>query len=296
MKMQHFLFLMLINFAWGFNIVPTKWALMDVPPMTAAAVRFVLVALMCLPWLKWVPGQGKMIAGAALATGVFMFGLNNLAFATAQNVSALAIAGQLGVPFSLILAIVFLGERIHWPRMAGILLSFAGVAWFSFDPRAFSDITPLLLTCAAAFSYAIGTLFLRQIKDVHALTIQGWIAVIAILPLTVLSVIFEPGAIAALPHAPMRAFASMLFSAIAASMIGHAGLSWLLQRYTISVISPLTLIAPLIGVFFGVVLLDTPLTNKMIEGGLVTLLGVLIITVRTAKRSPKPPKPVSTLS
>jgi O-acetylserine/cysteine efflux transporter len=296
MRAPHLLFLMLINLAWGFNIVPTRLALLDVPPMTAAAVRFVLVAVMCLPWLKWVPGQGKMIAGAALTNGVLMFGFNNIAYATAHNVSALAIAGQLGVPFSLILAIVLLGERIHWPRVIGIILSFAGVAWFSFDPKAFQDVTPLLLSVGGAFAYAVGTLFLRQIKDVHALTIQGWIAVLAVPALLALSMIFEPGALVALPHAPLQAQVSLLFSAVAASMIGHAGLSWLLQRYTISVISPLTLLAPLIGVFFGVTILDTPLSAKMIQGGIVTLLGVAIITVRTAQRSPKPPKPVSTLT
>jgi O-acetylserine/cysteine efflux transporter len=295
MRLPHFLFLMLINLAWGFNIVPTRWALEEMPPFTAAALRFVLVGLACLPWLKIVPGQGKMILGSALATGVMMFSLNNIAFATAHNVSALAIAGQLGVPFSLIMAVLFLGERISWPRILGIVLAFAGVAWFSFDPRAFADVMPLLLVAGASFFYALGTIFLRQIKDVHVLTIQAWVAVIAVPPLLLLSLVVEPGAIAELPDASTKAWLSVVFSAIASSIIGHAGLAWLLQRYSISLISPLTLIAPLLGVMFGVLVLETPLSAKMIQGGIVTLIGVLIITIRTAQKSPKPPKPVSTL-
>ncbi len=295
MRMPHLLFLMLINVAWGFNIVPTRWALESVPPLTAAAVRFMLVGVMCLPWLKPVPGQGKMILGVALASGVVMFGLNNIAFATAHNVSALAIAGQLGVPFSLILAIVFLGERISWPRLVGIILSFAGVAWFSFDPKAFQDVTPLLMICCGSFAYDVGTIFLRQIKDVHALTVQAWIAVISVPPLLALSLLMEPGAVQQLPLAPASAWMSMFFSAVAASIIGHAGLAWLLQRYSVSLISPLTLLAPLLGVMFAVTILGTPLSAKMIQGGIVTLIGVLIITVRTAQRSKKPPKPTSTL-
>jgi O-acetylserine/cysteine efflux transporter len=87
----------------------------------------------------------------------------------------------------------------------------------------------------------------------------------------------------------------LLFSAVAASIVGHAGLSWLLQRYPVSTISPLTLLSPLLGVGFAVAFLHTPLTAKMIEGGLVTLLGVAIIAFRTAQRSPSPPKSVSTL-
>jgi O-acetylserine/cysteine efflux transporter len=295
MRAPHFLFLMLINLAWGFNIVPTRWALEEMPPFAAAALRFALVGLACLPWLKIVPGQGKMILAASLASGVMMFSLNNIAFATAHNVSALAIAGQLGVPFSLIMAVLFLGERISWPRIIGILLAFAGVAWFSFDPRAFADIMPLVLVAGASFFYALGTIFLRQLKDVHVLTIQAWVAVIAVPPLLLLSLVFEPGAIQALPEASTKAWLSVVFSGIASSIIGHAGLAWLLQRYSISLISPLTLIAPLLGVMFGVLVLNTPLSAKMIQGGIVTLIGVLIITVRTAQKSPKPPKPVSTL-
>jgi O-acetylserine/cysteine efflux transporter len=236
-----------------------------------------------------------MILAASLFSGVMMFSLNNIAFATADNVSALAIAGQLGVPFSLIMAVLFLGERISWPRMLGIVLAFAGVAWFSFDPRAFADVMPLLLVTGASFVYALGTIFLRQIKDVHVLTIQAWVAINAVPPLLLLSLVVEPGAMTALPDASAKAWLSVVFSAIASSIIGHAGLAWLLQRYSISLISPLTLIAPLLGVMFGVLVLETPLTAKMIEGGIVTLIGVLIITVRTAQKSSKPPKPVSTL-
>jgi O-acetylserine/cysteine efflux transporter len=293
MKPSHLVFLMLVNLAWAFNIVPTRWALEEVPPFMAAALRFALVGLICLPWLKKTPGQGKLILATALVNGFLMFSFNNLAFATAHNVSALAIAGQLAVPFSLILAIVFLGERIAWPRVFGIVLSFAGVAWFSFDPRAFADITPLLLITAGAFFYATGTLFLRQIKDVHVLTIQAWVAVLSFLPLLLISLLVEPDALGQVQAASGRAYVSMVFSAVAASIVGHAGLAWLLQRYPVSLISPLTLMSPLLGIFFAVTVLGTPLSSKMIQGGLVTLLGVAIITVRTAQRSPKPPKPAT---
>ncbi len=295
MKVPHLLFMLLINIAWGFNIVPTRLALEHVPPLTAAAARFALVALLCLPWLKPVPGQWKLILFAGLFGGILMFAFNNLAYSTAHNVSALAIASQLGTPISLLLAIVFLGERISWPRGLGILLSFAGVAWFSFDPKAFEDIRPLLLLCVGSCAYAAAMLYLRQIKNVHALTVQGWIAVVSILPLFGLSLLAEPAGLQKLGQAPMVAYSSLLFSALAASIIGHAGLGWLLQRYSISVISPLTLLSPLLAVGFAAVMLDTPVTARMIQGGLVTLVGVLIITVRTAQRSPDPPKPVSSL-
>jgi len=59
--------------------------------------------------------------------------------AVSTNVSALAIAGQLGAPFSLILAIIFLGERVHKYRIAGMALAFAGVVMIVFDPNAVNE-------------------------------------------------------------------------------------------------------------------------------------------------------------
>jgi O-acetylserine/cysteine efflux transporter len=264
---------------------------MEVPPITAAVIRFVMVGLICLPWIKPLGPQWKLIVAYGLSTGALMFGLMNIAYAIADNVSALAIAGQLSVPISLILGIIFLGERIKAPRLIGIALSFAGVAWFSFDPAAFKDMTPLLLAVAAAGAYAVGNLFQRQIKGTHVLSMQAWLAIISIPPLLILALIMEPTGLAMIPHFSAKAWGSMIFSAVFASIIGHAGISYLLQKYPISVISPLTLLAPIFGVFFGVLVLDTPLTDKMLQGGFITLIGVAIITVRTAKLSPKPPTP-----
>jgi drug/metabolite transporter (DMT)-like permease len=43
--------------------------------------------------------------------------------ALSGNMSSVAIAAQLGVPFATLLSIGFLGERIHWRRWLGIGMS-----------------------------------------------------------------------------------------------------------------------------------------------------------------------------
>ena len=45
-------------------------------------------------------------------------------------------------------------------------------------------------------------------------------------------------------------------------------------------LSPITLLSPLFGVFFGVTLLDDHLTTRMLAGGAVTLIGVFIVVMR----------------
>ena len=72
--------------------------------------------------------------------------------------------------------------------------------------------------------------------------------------------------------------------AFASSLVGHAGIYYLLQRYEVSTTAPLTLLAPIFTVGFSVTLLGDVLTERMIIGAVVALIGVLIVTVRQAQK------------
>ena len=62
--------------------------------------------------------------------------------------------------------------------------------------------------------------------------------------------------------------------------IGHAGMYYLLQRYDVSVTSPLTLMAPIFGIMSGVIFWGDQLGLRFWIGGGLALLGVLIIGLR----------------
>ena len=284
MKPLHILFLLVINLFWGFNIVPVKLSLDITPPLTASLIRMSFVALLCAPALRWWPGQMGNVFGYAITGGALMFSFINAGIALASNVSAISIAGQLGVPFSLILAIIFLGERIGVYRIIGIVLAFAGVALLSFDPHVFDEREALLLSAISSLCYAIGSLFVRRMHGVGALSLQGWMALISLPILVVLSMVFEPGALQQMPNLPWQAYGYQLASAIMASLIGHAGYTWLLQRYSVATIAPMTMLSPVIAVGCGVLIFGNVLTLELIGGGLITLLGVGIITLRNAQK------------
>jgi O-acetylserine/cysteine efflux transporter len=268
---------------WAFNIVAIEYSVEVVPPLTAVCIRYVMVLAVCLPWLRWLPGRMVTIAITGVVAGALFFGLGGIAFAVTDNVSALAVAGQLGVPFSLILAVLFAGETIRWRRMTGIALAFAGVAVLTFDPAIVDERLGLALTVAASFLWAVGSLLFRGLKGVSPLTIHAWLAVVSIPLLAIASMNFEPGALARVGSIPPATFGWLAYSAVGASVIGHAGMSWLLQRYPVSVMSPLTLPTPLMSIVIAVVLLGNPVTPQLVIGGLITLVGIAIITLRTAR-------------
>ena len=94
----------------------------------------------------------------------------------------------------------------------------------------------------------------------------------------------ETGQLEIIESANLLAWAGIFYVAFASSLVGHAGIYYLLQRYEVSQTAPLTLLAPLFTVFFGVMLLDDTITTRMIIGGLVSLVGVLIVNIRQARK------------
>jgi O-acetylserine/cysteine efflux transporter len=62
--------------------------------------------------------------------------------------------------------------------------------------------------------------------------------------------------------------------------VAHTGWYYLVSRYPVTSLSPLTLLSPLFGVVFGVTLLHDHLTVRMLIGGAITLVGVFIVLLR----------------
>jgi O-acetylserine/cysteine efflux transporter len=288
MKPIHIAFILLIDILWAFNIVAIKESVLAMPPLLSVGLRYGIVLLVCATSLRIVEGRMRLVLLTAFVTGALQFGLGGYGYQVATNLSALAIAGQLGVPLSLILAILIDGERIAWKRTVGILLAISGVTLLVFDPRIVDERLGILLTCGASICWASGNLLFKRLTGIPVLTLYGWQAVVSLPTLLLASALFEPGGIAGLPQVPLTAFGWILYSAIAASLVGHAGMSWLVQRYPVTLITPFTLPTPLLAVLFATLAYGTPVTPVMLLGGALTLAGVAIITLRTAKKSVEP--------
>lgn len=288
MTPPHLALILLIDLIWAFNIVAVKIAVDDAGPLTAVTLRYVIVLAACLPWLRWLPGRMKTILITGVVAGALFMGLGALSFGLATNVSALAIAGQLGVPFSLILAVVIYRERIRLPRITAIVLSFLGVAVMGFDPAIARESIAVWLTVGAALSWAAGNLLFRNLTGVNVLTIHAWLALVSVPLLAATAMVFEPGGFAQIGSLKPSTWGWLAYSALLSSLLGHGGMSWLFQRYPVATVSPLTLPTPLLSVIIAVIVFGNPITAQMIIGGVLTLAGVAIITLRTAQARDNP--------
>lgn len=284
MKFRDTLFAILIAGVWGFNFIATKWAVEDFPPLFANGLRFLAVFIVLCPFLRLVPGKMRPLIVTALTLGVVHFGLLFWGMSLAGGVGSVAIASQLNVPFTTILGILILKEKVGWPRVFGISISFVGVMLLGFDPVIFSYWDAIMTIVTAAFVYAVSAVMMRQLREIPAVTVQAWVALAGMLGSFLISVLFEQGQLSSLSDAEQRAWLSVLYSGLISTLVGHGGANYLFRRYEVSMVSPYFLVLPFFSVIGGVVLLDEVVGWQMFLGGGLTITGVLIVTLRNNRR------------
>ena len=277
---RHLALISLATILWGLNLVAGKIGVGEMPPILFAALRMVVLAVILAPWFRLVPGQAMTVFWAALLAGATHFGFFFLGLSLARGVASVAIVVQLITPFSVLLAIFFLGERIGWRRALGIGVAFAGVVLVGFDPEVVDRLDAVFLVIIAALSMAASFLFVRRLVGVNALIIQAWVAMLGAPALLAASFVFETGQIDALTHATARGIGAVLFSALGASLVGHGTMVYLLQRYEVSLVSSFTLLAPVIGIAASVAFLGETISWRIVLGGVMTLGGVAAIHLR----------------
>ena len=277
MKFHHFALAVLVNLIFGFNFVAVKIGVAHFEPFFFTLLRFVIVGAVLAAFIRVERGRMRQIALVAVAVGVFHFGAMFTAVDIVGGVSAIAIAAQIHVPISIILAVAILGEWFGWRRSAGIALAFGGVVVVGFDPSIIEHPVALAFVLVGALAFSIGTILVRRLRGVAVFNLQGWIAVIAAPQLLVISLTVETGQLEALRTAEWPSMTGLVYVALLSTLIGHVGWFYLLRHYPVSLISPFLLLTPLFGVAGGVVLLHDALTWELIVGGGVTIAGVAML-------------------
>ena len=276
MAPRHLALMLLICVIWGFNFVAAKVGVREIPPLLFTALRFSILAIALLPFLKPARGRMRDVVVIALFNGAIHFGLMFIGIAMTAA-SVVAVVAQLNVPFATMLSIFFLGEVVQMRRWVGIALTIFGVTIVSFDPHVFDALTGVLFAAGAALSAAVAAVCMRNLTNVGVFQLQSWTAVITAPLLLGASFLFESDQAGAIMNAQPITWAALLFTTIGASLIGHNVYYYLLQRYEVSLIAPLSLLSPLLGVVFGILLLGEHVSMRIVLGALTAFIGVGVL-------------------
>jgi O-acetylserine/cysteine efflux transporter len=278
---QHIAMMVMVQVLWGANFAVAKFGLDSFSPIFFVALRFSLVAVL-LVFVVGLPKPAmlKRLLPLSITMGVMHFTLMFLGMAELDAATS-SIAIQLQTPFAAIMAAFFLGETMGWRRIVGMVTAFAGVMLIAGEPRFSDDPWPLLAVVGAAFAWALGNIQVKALGDeIDAVTLNGWIAILAAPQLLIASWLIEGPQWQNVPDATWISWAALLFQAVVIAIFTYWIWYNMMRRYPVNLVIPFTLLLPMIGVAAGALLRDETVTWQMIVGGLATVAGVGIIVLR----------------
>ena len=279
---------------WGLNFPATAYALQHYPPMLAAALRFTLLAI---PTLLFVPRPQiklRWLIGTGIGLGVLQFVFLYVAMVAGMPSGLASVVLQSSAPFTVLLAGIFLHERLSRQQLIGVLIAVTGLAVIAWYRAQAAALLPVLLTLCGGLGWAIGNICSRQAKAPKPIQLTFWMSLIPPLPMLGLSLLFEgPHRIGqalgtALTPAALPANLGMLYIVVCASILGYGIWNSLMARHPSSQVAPWSMLVPVVGVLsswaaFG----EVPAWAEVI-GGCLVVGGVLYASLRLRRRKAAP--------
>jgi O-acetylserine/cysteine efflux transporter len=261
---------------WAFNFVAGKVGVTQLPPLFLLGLRFGLVALLLVRFLRAPRKPWRQIVVLSIVLGGLHFGLM---FTGLGGVDAgpAAIAIQLTVPFSAILAWIVYGERMGILQVAGLVIAFVGVYTLAGEPATNPSIPHFLMVVGGAFAWSVANILIKRLGTINGFVLNAWIAALATPQLFLASMLSESGQLEALAATDWRAWGAIVYMAVGASITAYGLWYYLIGKYEVNRLVPLMLLSPVLAVLLAALFLGEPLTSRIVFGGAITLAGVAMI-------------------
>lgn len=268
----------IVVLVWGVNFVAAKYGMEVVPPLLFAAMRFTLVALPAVFFVK-PPGNGwKTVLGVGATMSAGQFGLLYSAMNLGMPAGLAALVLQAQTVFTIAIAAMVLRERPTRVQLVGVAVAVTGMVVVGAQFMASAPWLPFLLTIAAAASWGTGNVLTRRRSPRDGFSLVVWSALVAPVPLFLASLLLEgwDRDVHALTHLTMPALAGLAFVTYGASMLGYGIWNLLLSRHSAAVVAPWSMFVPPIGTVAAFFYNGEKPTPLGILGGVITIAGVLL--------------------
>ena len=283
MPFSHLLLVLLVILVWGLNFIFVKLGLVEMSPLFLCSLRFLLASLPAIFFIKPPAVPFKQIALYGIVMFAMQFGFVFCGMNVGMTPGMASLLMQVQVFFTMIFAVIFLGERPRAGQVIGALVSFSGICLVAMHFDTNISLLGFLLILAAAASWGVGNLMTKKIKTSNFMALVVWGSFAACLPMFLLSLLIEgPAAIATSYHQiSWKGLGALFYIVYISTWVGYGIWGWVLNRYPVGVVVPFTLLIPVVGILSSVLILDEPFQLWKLVAGLLVISGLCINILST---------------
>jgi drug/metabolite transporter (DMT)-like permease len=278
---------------WGSTWLFIKLGLEVLPPLTFAAIRFIVS---CAIILLIIRIRGIQLPRARAdwillaITGILSFALNyGLVFWGEQYISSgLAALLQATLPaFGLIFAHFHLpAERLSWARIGGVVLGVCGVGVVFSNQLAIAGTMALAgcvaLILSAMFAAYSNVLVKAYGKNLDPAVLAAGQMLFGLLVLLVVGIPLEGNPLRF--HWTAMALIALLYLAVVGTVIAFLLYYWLVLNMDVTKSMLIALVTPVVAVLLGMIVLDEQIGWRTLAGGAMIMLGIALIVVRKTRK------------
>lgn len=283
---------------WSTVFPLSKLVLEHIPPTSLAALRFSIGALCLLGYAVYAFGWPAVYGSFCrryktyVLLGVVGIFSNNLlqnlglALTSASSASLLSTIDPL---FTVVLSLLFLGEKLSKYKAAGLVLAFVGVYLVTTDGRGIADWgtgVGNLLIVAAAMGFSLYTVLSKQVlRHEEPPIVVAWSTVVGAVLLCAASFVLDRyinwGDLA-VSHKLIT-----LYLAVVPTSVSVVVYFYLLQRVQASQAATSLFLIPVFAIIWAVVLLGESVTPAMLVGGGLIISGVWLAIYEKRQLAPQ---------
>jgi len=267
---------------WGLNFTAIKVGLGNMPPLLLAAVRFAVVCLPAIFFLPRPPVAWRWLIALGLTINVGQFAFLFMGIKLGMPAGLASLIHQSQAFFTLVIAVLLIGERWHWNHLAGLIIAAVGMAVIATQQGSSMTAIGFWLTLTGAASWGAGNVIMRRatqgVPPFSMLALVVWAGAVAILPLALLSLFIEGPAAwqEAWNSVTGTTVACIIYLAYFATLGGYGLWGKLLSRYPAAVVSPFALLVPVVGMSSAALFLGEAFSLHQIIGALLLMTGLVV--------------------
>ncbi|MEX2457073.1 MAG: DMT family transporter [Balneolaceae bacterium] len=275
-----------IAFIWALNFSVIKASLSEIEPYSFNSARFILATLLVwgivfwkkawftIPKKDWVPLIFIGLIGNLLYQWLFIVGID-----LTLSANAAVMLGTIPIWIA-IFSHFFSDEQMSWLKFMGVTLAFVGVAAIILGGEnslnfASDTFTGDVIIVLAAITWAIYTIRSKNfLKDYTPLQFSAMMTLVGAISLTIIS-FFVAGS-TNWNEVSVPAYGGVIYSGALS-----IGLAYLIWNNGIVKVGPVKTsvyqnLVPVLGVIFGIILLNESLSSLQYLGSAITVAGVVI--------------------
>ena len=286
------LFTVFLCILFGSNAVAIKISFSGLGVFTTAAIRFGIAATAIFIWAK-ITGRPtalkkgqlhQVLIFSSLFTvqlSLFYLGLSK------SNASRGTLLANLVPFFILFLAHFFIdGDRITRKKFFGILLGFTGVVFMFLDEESLSNglRTGDLIILGAVFIWSCSTVYLKRVIGTFSPFQMVMYSTLFSVPFFLIEALLWDDAMVF--HLDLPVIGALLYQSLITASFGFVAWNTMLKKYGAVSLHAFVFIMPIAGVGLGGLVLDEPITLKILLALVFIVSGILVVHWKTREEPP----------